>query len=210
MHALLSLLVVAVPDAGVASCSAERTEAAAREASKAYCAGVKDGCDFEVRAPDAAGTRVVKVSLIHSRDEQGRPRFMPEGARFADVTPGCQVARFWGHEVLPPSPPPKEKPMPEPRRVDLVQDKPVELAKGVRATLKSVLYTHATDKTGRSVNTALMQLEVTRDGKTEKVTLHRLFPDGPDWLAVAGLSLGIDYVDAYHQPSTGAVLVRQP
>ncbi|MBL8920364.1 MAG: hypothetical protein JNJ54_15965 [Myxococcaceae bacterium] len=208
MNALLSLLILAVPDAGAGSCSVERTEAAAREASKAYCATVKDGCDLEVRAPDASGLRVVKVSLIHSRDEQGRPRFMPEGARFADVTPACQVARFWGHEVLP-APPPKEPPMPEPRRVELVQDQPVELAKGVRATLKSVLYAHATDKTGRSVNDALMQLEVTRDGKTEKVTLHRLFPDGPDWLTVAGLSLGIEYVDAYHQPSTGAVLVRQ-
>jgi hypothetical protein len=208
MNALLLLLVVAAPDGGVA-CSSAHSEAAARQASLSYCATVKDGCDFEARAPDASGLRVVKVSLIHSRDAQGRPRFMPEGARFADVTPACQVARFWGHEVLP-SPPPKEKPMPEPRRVELVQDTPVEFAKGVRVTLKSVLYSHATDKAGRSVNDALMQLDVTRDGKTEKVTLHRLFPDGPDWLTVAGLSLGIEYVDAYHQPSTGAVLVRGP
>jgi hypothetical protein len=94
-----------------------------------------------------------------------------------------------------------------PRTVTLVQDQSVELAPGVQATLKSVLYTHATDRAGRSVNDALMELDVTHGGKTERVTLQRLFPDGPQYLSVAGLRLAIDFVDAYHQPSTGAMLV---
>ena len=102
---------------------------------------------------------------------------------------------------------PEGKASVQPRRVELVQDTPTELAPGVRAVLKSVLYAHATDKAGRSVNDALMQLQVTRDGKTEQVTLQRLFPDGPEYEAVAGLRLAIDFVDPYHQPSTGAVLV---
>ena len=96
----------------------------------------------------------------------------------------------------------------EPRKVELVQDKAVDLGGGVRVTLKSVTYTHATDKAGRSVNDAFMQLEVTHDGKTENVTVTRLFPDAPVFKTVAGLQLAIDYVDAYHQPSTGALLVK--
>jgi hypothetical protein len=98
-------------------------------------------------------------------------------------------------------------PVTEPRRIELTQEKPVSLGKGVRATLTSVLYTHATDRTGRSVNDALMQLQIEHDGRSEAITLNRLFPDGPKYTDVAGLKLAIDYVDAYHQPSTGAVLV---
>jgi hypothetical protein len=100
----------------------------------------------------------------------------------------------------------------EQRKVELVQDKPVNLGDGVSVTLKTVMYSHATDKSGRSVNDAFMQLDVTHEGKTENVTLTRLFPDGPRYATVAGLSLAIDYVDAYHQPCTGAVLVapKQP
>ena len=95
----------------------------------------------------------------------------------------------------------------EPRKVELVQDQPADVAPGVSVTLKSVMYTHATDKTGRSVNDSFMQLEITHGGKKEAITITRLFPDGPRFTAVAGVQLAIDYVDAYHQPSTGAVLV---
>ena len=96
----------------------------------------------------------------------------------------------------------------EPRMVELIQDKSVDLGSGVSVTLKSVMYTHATDKTGRSVNDSFMQLEVTKGGKTENVTNTRHFPDGPKFTTVAGLELAIDSVDAYHSPSTGAVLVK--
>lgn len=99
-------------------------------------------------------------------------------------------------------------PVAQTRKVELVQDKTVDLGSGVKVTLKSVMYTHATDKTGRSVNDAFMQLDVTHDGKTENVTVTRLFPDGPVFKTVAGLQLAIEYVDAYHQPSTGALLVK--
>jgi hypothetical protein len=111
----------------------------------------------------------------------------------------CRTSSPEGATAMPPT---------EPRRIELTQDQVVSLGKGVRATLKTVLYTHATDKTGRSVNDALMQLEVEHGGKTEPITLNRLFPDGPKFTAVAGLELAIDFVDAYHQPATGAVLVK--
>jgi len=97
----------------------------------------------------------------------------------------------------------------EPLKVELTQDQETEVAPGLKVTLKSVMYTHATDKTGRSVNDSFMQLDVTHDGKTESVTLTRLFPDGPVFTKVAKVQLAIDYVDAYHQPSTGAVLVMR-
>ena len=96
----------------------------------------------------------------------------------------------------------------EPRQVELVEGKAVDLGSGVTVTLESVMYTHATDKTGRSVNDSFMQLEVAHEGKTENVTITRLFPDAPHFTTVAGLELAIDYVDAYHSPLTGAVLVR--
>jgi hypothetical protein len=96
----------------------------------------------------------------------------------------------------------------EPRKVELVEGRSVDLGSGVSVTLKSVMYTHATDKTGRSVNDSFMQLEVTHDGKTENVTITRLFPDAPRFTTVAGLEMAIDYVDAYHVPSTGALLVK--
>lgn len=100
----LVLLLTLAADAGSSSCDAARAEAAVRAASREYCASVKDGCTFEVRAPDEKGTRVVMVSLIHSRDEQGRPRFMPEGFQFADVSPQCKVLRLWGHRPSAPGP----------------------------------------------------------------------------------------------------------
>ena len=98
--------------------------------------------------------------------------------------------------------------MAEPRRIEVVQDKPVEVARGVSVTLKSVLEAHARNKAGESVNDMLMQVDVTANGKTERVTLHRLYPGAPEFVSVAGVQLGIDFGDAYHQPSTGALLVK--
>ncbi|MBS2029257.1 MAG: hypothetical protein JST54_15250 [Deltaproteobacteria bacterium] len=95
----------------------------------------------------------------------------------------------------------------EPTKVELVQDQPAAIGKGLKLTLKNVLYTHATNAKGESVNDALMMLEATRDGKKVEVQLERLFPGPPTYQDVLGLQLAIDYVDAYHQPSTGAVLV---
>jgi hypothetical protein len=96
----------------------------------------------------------------------------------------------------------------EPRRIELVEGKSTEVARGVSVTLKTVMYTHATDKTGQAVNDSFMQLEIAHDGRTENVTLHHLSSQPRPFVSVAGIELAIDYVDAYHQPSTGAVLVR--
>lgn len=96
----------------------------------------------------------------------------------------------------------------EPRRIELVEGKPTEVAKGVSVTLQTVMYTHATDKAGQAVNDSFMQLEVTHDGRVENVTLNHLSSQPRAFTPVAGVELAIDFVDAYHQPSTGAVLVR--
>jgi len=69
-----------------------------------------------------------------------------------------------------------------------------------------VLYAHLSN----SRNQSLLTMEVTRGGKQEQVTLDRLDPvgaEGPKYRPVMGHRMAIDYVDAYHQPSTAAVLV---
>lgn len=91
----------------------------------------------------------------------------------------------------------------EPRKVDLVEGKETSLGGGVTVRLKSVLYAHLAN----SQNNSLMVLEATRAGETKSVTLERLYPGPPKYTLVFGLKLAIDYVDAYHSPSTGAVLV---
>ena len=94
----------------------------------------------------------------------------------------------------------------EPKKFELVQDEPVAIGQGVKVTLKSVLYTHATNAKGESINDALMMLEATRDGQRPG-SARAALPRSAKYQEVLGLQLAIDYVDAYHQPSTGAVLV---
>ena len=92
---------------------------------------------------------------------------------------------------------------PQPARFEIKQGTPVEIGGGVRVTLESALYAHLSG----SRNSALLQLTVTRDHQSEKVTLDRLYPGPPKYQEVFGLKLAIDYVDPYHQPSTGALFV---
>ena len=99
------------------------------------------------------------------------------------------------------SPPPAT-----PRKVELTEGKPVDLGDGTTLLLKSVLYAHLSNSRNRS----MLTMEVTRDGKQEQVTLDRLDPvgaEGPKYRPVMGHHMAIDYVDAYHQVSTAAVLV---
>lgn len=66
----------------------------------AFCANNKLGCDFKARPPsplnadekkDAALAWVVTANKIHSFDDKGQPRFMPEGAMFVRVDKTCAV-----------------------------------------------------------------------------------------------------------------------
>jgi hypothetical protein len=95
----------------------------------------------------------------------------------------------------------------EPSRLTLVQDRPSR-ASDVTLTLKSVMEAHATRKGGESVNQLMMVLDATRGAERQTITLERIAQDPPSYTPVYGLELAIDYVDAYHQPLTGAVLVR--
>jgi hypothetical protein len=102
---------------------------------------------------------------------------------------------------------PQVQPSPlEPRRVELMQGKPVDLGGGTSVELKSVMYAHLSG----SRNSSLLTMDVTRGVQHEQVTLDRLDPvgaEGPRYRLVMGLRIAIDYVDAYHQPSTAAILV---
>lgn len=81
-----------------AACTDAKTEAAAKEATKAFCASGKHGCSFKLNAPDAKSEeRSVVAWLIHSLDESGKPRFMPEGSRIVRVSKECRVVRVSGH-----------------------------------------------------------------------------------------------------------------
>jgi hypothetical protein len=87
-----------------------------------------------------------------------------------------------------------------------MQGKPVDLGGGTSVELKSVMYAHLSG----SRNSSLLTMDVTRGEQHEQVTLDRLDPvgaEGPKYRPVMGLRIAIDYVDAYHQPSTAAVLV---
>jgi hypothetical protein len=86
--------------------AAAKKAAAAHAKVAAFCANNKLGCDVAARPPsplnrdekeDAKLQWVVTASQVHSRDDAGRPRFMPEGAVFARVNKDCAVARVIGH-----------------------------------------------------------------------------------------------------------------
>ena len=93
--------------------------------------------------------------------------------------------------------------VPEPKRFELVKDVPVVIAPGVTARLKDVFEAHLSE----SRNEFRLTLTVTRDKKTQEVQMQELRPGPHHWFAALGLKLAIDYVDAYHTPSRGAILV---
>ncbi len=87
-------------------CTGDRVIESARRVTREYCSGTH-GCDFNPRleesAPDgqdgtdASEEWIVVVSLIHSFDEAGQPRFMPEGARIVRVSTDCTPTSVLGH-----------------------------------------------------------------------------------------------------------------
>jgi len=92
--------------AAALACSEDdaKKQTAAHAEVKSFCA-VKNGCDFKARKPsplnadekkDTTLAWVVTASQIHSYDEQGRPRFMPEGAIFTHVNKQCVVTEVIG------------------------------------------------------------------------------------------------------------------
>lgn len=72
----------------------------AQKAAKNYCAG-PNGCDFQIKWDNAAHEWLIIVSLIHSFDEQHRPRFMPEGFTFIRVA-GNDCSQFKEDSPMPP------------------------------------------------------------------------------------------------------------
>jgi hypothetical protein len=68
------------------------------------------------------------------------------------------------------------------------------------------MYAHARG----DVTISMMRLRLSRDGQMEDVTLEQVSSDARSFQSVGGVRLAIDYVDPYHQPSTGAVLMLPP
>ena len=91
----------------------------------------------------------------------------------------------------------------EPLKFELVQDQDVDIGHGATARLKSVMYAHIDD----SRNLAMMQLVLTRGGKSEEVGLERETPGAPRPEPHLGLTVAVDDVDAYHRPGRGWLLV---
>ncbi len=84
----------------------ECTDSQAEKAASAqsdiveFCAGRPyHGCSFEA-TPSTKPESIwrVRASLIHSYDDEGNPRFMPDGFLFADIEADCTVVRVWGME----------------------------------------------------------------------------------------------------------------
>lgn len=105
------LLMIAMPAyATSVACNAEWAMKAASEHPRIadFCKKVEQGCDYKARQvpmdeyqPDRIF--VVTASQIHSRDEQGNPRFMPEGAIFAHISEECKVTKVLGHGIEDPA-----------------------------------------------------------------------------------------------------------
>lgn len=94
----------------------------------------------------------------------------------------------------------------EPRRFELKEGVPVRIGSGITLTLKDCMYAHAKG----DVNISMMRLRLSRDGREEDVTLEQVSPGPQSFHPAGGVRLSIAYVDPYHQPSTGAVLVLPP
>jgi len=107
MRFLLPVLLLAAAPAAAdkVSCTAQQAIAVAKTDADIvkFCAGAQyHGCDFKARPQpqdetDSDAQWLVTASIIHSFDDKGTPRFMPEGAIFAHVSADCRVTRVLGH-----------------------------------------------------------------------------------------------------------------
>lgn len=96
----------------VGRCTEAEVVEAARRVTLDYCAG-PNGCHFNPRLDDAGtgtdpttATWIVIVSLIHSYDDAGMPRFMPDGARVVRVATDCTATHILGPQGPVPMPDP--------------------------------------------------------------------------------------------------------
>ena len=92
----------------------------------------------------------------------------------------------------------------EPTKFELVEGKDVDVGGGVTVRLKEVMVSQLVGSKADS----MLTMDVMRGGKQEATRLNRLHPGEPKYTRVMGLEMAVDYVDAYHQPSTAAILVR--
>jgi hypothetical protein len=95
-------------------------------------------------------------------------------------------------------------PADEPKRFEVKEGVAVDIGNSATLVLKDVMEAHLAG----SKNESIARLVLKRGGQSVEVALDRLYPGPPKWKKQLGVLLAIDFVDAYHQPATGAILVR--
>jgi hypothetical protein len=95
----------------------------------------------------------------------------------------------------------------EPKQVDVTEGIPVGVGNGVTITLKNVMEAHLAGGRNESRATLVVSRGNAASVESVEVTLDRLYPGPPKWTKQFGVRLAIDYVDAYHMPATGRILV---
>jgi hypothetical protein len=85
--------------------------------------------------------------------------------------------------------------------ITITEGKPETVMGSVTIAVGKILYAHLSD----SQNLSLCEVTITRDGKTESKTLERRGPI--TFTTIAGLEVGIESVDPYHQPSTATLVI---
>ena len=120
------------PAPAPAACTEENAIAAVQSDSafKYFCSGrvngVGNGCSFKARPPSPLNVDekndkdlawVVNASIIHSFDDKGQPRFMPEGTAFGFVSKDCRIMKTVGpNGPLPPAPSPDADSSAQPKK----------------------------------------------------------------------------------------------
>lgn len=88
-----------------------------------------------------------------------------------------------------------------PTTITVTEGKPEALPGGGTVAVGKIIYAHLSgDK-----NLSVCEVTITRNGKTETKRIER---QGPiTFTMIAGLRVGVDGVDPYHQPSTATLVI---
>lgn len=89
----------------------------------------------------------------------------------------------------------------KPTRITVVEGTPQTLPDGTQVSAGRMTYAHLKD----DGNLSICEVTVTRNGVTETKTLER--EGAMTFTRVAGLRVGLDGVDPYHQPSSAFLVV---
>ena len=140
-----------------------------------------------------AATTTIDLATESARPAPERPSATAT-ATSAPVASAASSASAAPTGVAPPA---------SPTTITVVEGTPQALPGGGTIAVAKVLYAHLKD----DKNLSLCEVTITRNGKTQTQTIER---QGPiQFVMIAGLRVGIESADPYHQPSS-ATLVFGP